>query len=446
MFCDLCAVSDLDGGCEHLSDEQTGEAAVPHGRRVTLTAASTIKPRRVRWLWTGRIALGTLSLLAGPEGLGKSTLGYWLAARITEGSLPGEYAGTPRGVLIAASEDSWSHTIVPRLMAAGADLDRVFRIEVVTTDELHMPLTLPRDVDGVRRAALEVEAALLLLDPLTSRVDDKLDTHRDAETRRALEPLAALANDAGMGVLGLMHHNKSGATDPLQLVMASKAFTAVARSVHTVIRDPDDETGTGRLFGTSKNNLGSSELPVLRFQVDGHTLDTDDGPAETGKLRWTGEAAGTIGDAVRRGGESSDDRSAVSEAADWLSDWLVTEGGRAPSTEIKRAGKSAGHSEDSLKRARKTLGLTVESVGFPRATYWCSPAAQSEQPQSAHSRSTVRGESPTALTDSLLLRLDNSGTETPQSVQSEQSEQTGETLPPLTDAWQWPVGSAGASR
>ena len=67
-----------------------------------------------------------------------------------------------------------------------------------------------------------------------SRLSDRIDTHRDAEVRLALEPLAALANRAGMSVLGIIHHNKSGSTDPLQVIMGSRAFTAVARSVHTV--------------------------------------------------------------------------------------------------------------------------------------------------------------------------------------------------------------------
>jgi hypothetical protein len=46
---------------------------------------------------------------------------------ITRGTLPGEFYGEPKSVLVAAAEDSWSQTIVPRLIAADADLDRVFR-------------------------------------------------------------------------------------------------------------------------------------------------------------------------------------------------------------------------------------------------------------------------------------------------------------------------------
>jgi hypothetical protein len=242
------------------------------GRRLVLTPASEIRVRRTDWLWAGRIALGTLSLLAGPEGLGKSTLSYEITARITQGTLPEKHFGTPRSVLVCASEDSWEHTIVPRLIAAAADLTRVFRIDVVDADDIHVGLNLPRDVAAIEQVAKDTGAALLLLDPLMSRLSDTLDTHRDGDVRRALEPLVAIADRTSMAILGLIHHNKSGSSDPLTLVMASKAFTAVARSVHTVVADPDDETGGRRLFGTPKNNLGRSDMPTLSFTIVGHCI------------------------------------------------------------------------------------------------------------------------------------------------------------------------------
>jgi len=412
-------------------------ATVPPRRRVVATSAATISPRRVFWLWHHRIALGTLALIAGPEGLGKSTVAYWLAAQVTRGTLPGEFSGQPRGVLIAASEDSWPITIVPRLIAAGADLDKVWRVETVIYDDLHMPLTLPKDVDGLRQVAIDNDVALLILDPLTSRVDDKLDTHRDAETRRALEPLAALADDANLAIVGLIHHNKSSTTDPLNLVMASKAFTAVARSVHTIIRDPEDESGQARLLGTSKNNLGSTDLPVLRFVIDSHTLPTQDGPASTGKVRWTEDAAGTIGDAVRRGVESAGDRTAVAEAVDWLRDYMVTQGGQVASADAKKAGAKAGHTDDALKRARLKLALTIKSIGFPRSTIWCDPQPEQAEPQSGdHSQVPVWGESLKHLTAYVSPPL-------AQSVQLVQSGDTGDGLPPLS-GWEWPADSIGA--
>lgn len=356
-------------------DAATGEVVeqAVATRRITLTAASTITPQRVAWLWDGRLPLGTLGLLAGREGLGKSTLGYWLAAQVTRGLLPGELHGDAKAVLVCATEDSWEHTIVPRLIAAEANLDKVFRVEMVTVDDLHFGLSLPQDLVQVERSARDVDAALLLLDPLMSRLSDKLDTHRDGDVRRALEPLVAVASRANLAVLGLIHHNKSGSTDPLQLVMASKAFTAVARSVHTVVPDPDDDTRRRRLFGTPKNNLGPDDLPTLSFTIESHPIETDDGTAWTGRIEWGEELTEGITETMRRAGEPDNVRTAVSEAADWLGDYLTANGGVVPSADAKRAGRAAGHSDHALQQARQKLRLWVKSEGFPRLTYWGDP-------------------------------------------------------------------------
>jgi len=373
-------------------------------RRLVLAAADSIKPRPVFWLWDGRLALGSLGLLAGREGLGKSTLGYWAAARVTRGELPGQYWGTPRSVLVCATEDSWAHTIVPRLMAAGADLARVFRVEVLNALDIHVGLSLPRDLIALERAAGETDAALLLLDPLMSRLGD-LDTHRDAEVRQALEPLVAIADRTGMAALGVMHHNKSGSADPLQVVMGSRAFTAVARSVHAVVPDPDDESDTRRLFGTPKNNLGRTNLPTLSFTIEGHPINTAEGTAWTGRLEWGEEMAGSIGDAMRRAADTPDDKSAASEAGDWLADHLASQGGTDDSASIKREGQKAGHSQDALKRARRRIEATLSSQGFPRRTYWTlagtgsTPVGVASQSQSEHQSEQIpRGEYLTALT------------------------------------------------
>jgi hypothetical protein len=358
------------------------------GWRVQLTAAGAIHPKPVHWFWEERLALGTLGLLAGDVGLGKSMLSCWVAARASRGQLPGEYHNQPKAVLICAAEDSWAHTIVPRLIAADADLDKVFRVEVATPEGVTTGLSLPRDLAELERAAVEQDAALLILDPLISRLSNALDTHRDGDVRNALEPMVTVAETTRMAVLGLIHHNKSGSVDPLQLVMASKAFTAVARSVHSVIRDPDDETEKRRLFGSPKNNLGREDLATLAFVVASHVIDTDEGPANTGRLDWVGEVDGTISDAMRRGRD--EDRTATAEAADWLEDYLAQNGGTAPSADIKRDGRKAGHVDHTLKRARQRIRAEVSSVGFPRVSWWSLPVTQIGV-SGLSSRNTARG-------------------------------------------------------
>ncbi len=345
--------------------EETGH------RTVGLTAASTIKVRPVRWLWQDRVALGTLALLGGREGIGKSTTAYTLTADVTRGRLPGVFAGQPKAVIVAATEDSWEHTIVPRLMGAGADLELVYRVDVITAAGYGGQLILPSDLGALRRRIGEVDAALLLLDPLMSRLDAKLDTHKDAEVRQALEPLTALADRCGVSVLGLIHVSKAATTDPLTMLMASRAFAAVARAVLFVTVDPEDEKV--RILGQPKNNLGRSDLTSLTFTIRStQVAETDEGPVWTGQIVWTGETDRTIADVLRSTGESADTRTATAEAAAWLVDYLKI-CDVASSQDVKKDGKTAGHGIDALKRARQKIAAGATSHGFPRRTYWSAP-------------------------------------------------------------------------
>src|SRR5262249_21150306 len=99
-------------------------------RTITLTRLDQIKTLPVSWLWENRIPRGMLGLIAGREGVGKSLTLAWLIAQITRGRLAGDERGTPRKVIICATEDSFAHTIVPRMIAADADLAMVARVDV----------------------------------------------------------------------------------------------------------------------------------------------------------------------------------------------------------------------------------------------------------------------------------------------------------------------------
>jgi hypothetical protein len=405
-------------------EEQVAPAIAPASRRITLTPASAISIGAVRHLWHPYVSTGSFGLLGGREGIGKSAVTFTVVAGVTRGTLPGAYFGQPSSVIVVAGEDSWSHTIVPRLIAAGADLSKVFRVDVTTATGGADSLCLPLDISALAAAIVDAGAVLVVLDPLLSRLDGALDSHKDADVRRALEPLSALADSTGACVLGLIHVNKSTSADPLSMLMASRAFAAVARWVLFAMADPADDTH--RLLGLVKNNLGPCDLPTLRYRVVGHHV----GKAETGedvwtgKLEWLGETATAIRDAVAQTTQDGD-RTATSEATDWLADYLAAAGGAADSAEAKKAGLKAGHSVDSLKRARQRLGCPSLSVGFPRRTVWSLP--QSEQ---AHG-----GPAPTAPTAptgdiSNVLSLFQSA----QLAQLAQSEQPLSDVPPLPDS------------
>jgi hypothetical protein len=385
----------------------------------------------VRWLWEDRIPVGVLVLIGGREGVGKTIMIYTLAAQVTTGTLPGIYAGQPKAVIVAATEDSWTHTITPRLMAAGADLTKVFRADVIDATGVELPLSLPKDTSALLDAIREKDAVLVIFDPLLSRIDARLDTHKDADVRRALEPLAAMADTGQVSVCGLIHVNKSSSLDCLSLLMGSRAFTAVARAVLFVAADPDDEQQ--RLLSLVKSNLGRLDLPMLRFRIRGVLVGTtaEEGEVWTGQLVWAGESDQSIRDVLKRAADRESDPSAVQEAVAWLIDYLTEAGGTASRKTIMAAGHQAGHSRPTLDRARHVAGIKTESRGFPRTAYWSlPPSSQSTQStQSTHAQEAGGGES-TADPDGATAS-NAQPTRPPPSPERESTESTESTEPQL---------------
>ena len=256
--------------------DEHGNLAIGNGqvRRVRLTRASSIEPRPVRWLWAdpaGRIPLGEITLTPGRGGIGKSTFHCWVIASLTRGLLPGHHFGEPKPCIIAATEDSWERTIVPRLVAAGANTDLVYRADVINETDDVVSIVLPRDIDELTMEINDIGAALLSVDPLMSVLSRGLDTHKDGEVRVALEPLARLAYATGCAVLGNAHFNKSSGLDPLSLIMGSAAFGNVPRAQLGFARDTESE-GDSYVISQVKNNLGRLDLPeppVPNHQRDG---------------------------------------------------------------------------------------------------------------------------------------------------------------------------------
>jgi len=360
-----------------------------NARRLRLTPASAIKPRPVRWTWTGRIPAGELTLTPGRGGIGKSTFHVWTIAHLTRGTLPGVRLGMPGRCIIAASEDSWDRTIVPRLMAADADMDLVFRVDVVTETDSEVSISLPRDVDKLAGEIARVGAVLLSVDPVMSVISNGLDSHKDADVRQALTPLARLADRTGCAVLGNAHFNKSSGSDPLSLVMGSAAFGNVARAALGFARDTEAEDGSC-VISQVKNNLGRLDLPSLRYRIDTAWIDTDEGQAEVGRLVMLGESDRSVADILGDRG-SDDDRSDASEAAEWIKAFLEDlPTFTAPAAEVLHAGVTAGFAKRTLQRARKRAGVSTCKTGLAGGWSWTlDPRRRHEDAEDAYSRETA---------------------------------------------------------
>ncbi|MFI6856504.1 AAA family ATPase [Streptomyces sp. NPDC050416] len=356
-------------------------------RKLVLTPASKIRIKPVRWLWDttpegapptshGRLPMNSLSIAAGGPGLGKSQFAVWMTARITTGTLPGELYGKPRGVIYAATEDSWTYTIAPRLIAAGANLDLVFRVDVRDDEELHARLTLPKDISLMGQAAEAYSVGLLVADPLLSMIDASINDYRAAEVRAALEPLVAAADRYCFTILGLAHFTKAGGADPLSRVAGSGAFGQLIRALIAFARQEAEDGTEEFVMSLEKNNLGRLGLPSHSYTIQPVTIDTPDGPAYVSRFVLGPESTTSVREVMRAesNGESS---GSLGEVVEWLRGWLDDSGGSDEAREIKKAAKKEGFSDSSVDRAKKKLSIRAKQQGFgrDRTSHWYLPEA-----------------------------------------------------------------------
>ncbi len=331
-----------------------------------LVRLASVKPEQVEWLWPGRLPLGKVSILDGDPGLGKSTVTLDLAARVTTGQpLPDGSAGRLGGVVLTSAEDGLADTIVPRLQAAGADLERVRAFEA-TAD--HGLPTIPEGLGRIEAAIVEVGAVLVVIDPLMAVLGHDVNAHRDQDVRRALAPLAALAERKCAAVLVVRHLNKAAGSNALYRGGGSIGIAGAARSVLLVARDPDDESR--RVLAHVKSNLGPL-APSLGFRL------VADASSAAAAVEWTGPREVSAG-ALLAAPPDASERGAIDEACDFLREALAA--GARPVREVQAEARAAGVHVATLRRARERLGVRVSKQGMKGGWAWRLPPEDAQAP------------------------------------------------------------------
>ncbi|MFZ5956802.1 AAA family ATPase [Pseudomonas knackmussii] len=327
--------------------------------RAELTPASSIVPKPIRWLWPGWIARGKLTLLAGAGGSGKTTLAMGLIGTVTSGGRwpDGELCQEPGNALIWSSEDDPADTLVPRLMAAGADLGRVHIIQGwINALGEREPFDPASDFDLLREAVETIGgASLLLLDPVVNVV--KGDMHRANEVRRSLQAVVDFAERQWCAVLGISHFSKgSGGASPADRVIGSQAFGALARAVLVAAKQEDSDV---RVLARAKSNI-SDDQGGVGYLVE--TCTVGDG-LETTRVLWGDRIEGSAREILAdvEGSGEDDRRSEMDEACDFLRDLLAD--GPVPTKRIKADADGAGHAWATIRRAQKVVGAEAVRIG-----------------------------------------------------------------------------------
>ncbi|HEU4649010.1 MAG TPA: AAA family ATPase [Gemmatimonadales bacterium] len=355
---DYLAAGDVD---PNPTDDVPAAAPGERRGRAQVVTLADVEVTRVDWLWPGRLAFGKLNLLEGHPGIGKSTLTMELAARVSRGqALPGGAAMAAADVLLLSAEDGLGDTVRPRLEAAGGDPSRVHvltGIQVDTDGEIVRFPGLPDDIGPISAEVERRGVRLVIIDPLGAYLGEHINSWRDADVRRALTPLALLAERTGAAVLAVRHLNKTTTGRAITAGGGSIGIIGVARCGLLVATDPEDSAR--RILAVVKNNL-SQHPPALTFTL----AETEGGWA---RITWGGTSAHTADDLVAADAEPGE-RSKLDEAMDLLREWLAD--GPVLATEVQRLARENSIADKTLRRAKERLRIESLPHGAKRERKW----------------------------------------------------------------------------
>ncbi|MEM5317243.1 AAA family ATPase [Paraburkholderia sp. JHI869] len=336
---------------------------------VILVNGSKLKPLPIRWLWPHWLALGKLHILAGAPGQGKTTIAMGLAATITcGGRWPDGSRCAPGNVLVWSGEDDPADTLLPRLIAAGADRNRVFFvIGSRIGGQVHF-FDPARDMVALLDACERIgKVRLIVVDPIVSAVTG--DSHKNTETRRALQPLVDLAASIDAALIGITHFNKGNrVADPAQRVNGSIAFVAVARVVLVAARVKGDDGDDRRILARAKSNIGPDEGGFVYHLEQVEALDG----IFASRIAWGEPVVGSARDLLTdpNDDDCSGEQSALDSAIEFLGEVLGSN--VVPSKSVETEAREAGIAWRTVRRASEELGVKKRR-GEGNRWYWSLP-------------------------------------------------------------------------
>jgi hypothetical protein len=322
-----------------------------------LVPYSKVKSKPVEWLWPGRIAFGTLTILEGKKGCGKSTIAAALAADVAGG--PRIDGSDPRflgDVLWLTLEEDLSTAVKQRLKAANADIDHVHFPAAAGRANQVQRLTLASDLARLEATIKKYKVKLVVLDPFTSFWPSTENMNDEQAVRNVLEPLQALAARTGCAFLLIRHLRKSVQGPAVDHGMGSTAIGNVARSVLRV-----DHYGSKKGWGCVSHvatNLGEKARTLLFELVKAK---------EGVRVAWRGEID-TGADDLANGQGDAGERGEREDAKAFLQ--LQLDVGEKSAKSLKLKAEDSGITPRTLRRAKEELGVVSEHRGEGDTQYW----------------------------------------------------------------------------
>ena len=316
---------------------------------VKIIRMSDVELTPVEWLWKPYLPFGKLSVLQGNPGEGKTYFAMHLAAACTNGKLlPNMERMEPFNVIYQTAEDGLGDTVKPRLIEAGADLDRVLVI-----DDSEVQLTLSDE--RIEKAIIENNARLVIIDPIQAYLGADVDMNRANEVRPIFMRLGQVAQRTGCAILLIGHLNKAAGMQSLQRGLGSIDIAAAVRSVMFIGKLKHDPTM--RILTHEKSSLAPPGVS-LAFSL-----------GDEGGFRWVGEYDITA-DEMLSGIEPQ--RETKTQQAKDLICALLAEGKQVLSEDIDKAALERGIPGRTVRDAKRELGDALKSkiVEGRKKVFW----------------------------------------------------------------------------
>jgi hypothetical protein len=332
--------------------------------------------RKQRWLWApegkGVIPLGTATILAGAGGAGKTSFALHLAAMGTQGTLPGDLHGQKLKTIIFGPEDDWATVHNPRLIAAGADIDLIARVDVTLKTgpfQTEREMKFPLDMTEFRQAVDQTGAKIIILDPAPSLMGG--DMNKVQDVRQSFEPLLAYAQQNDMTIILITHFNK-GAGSSSNKVSGSHGWRDLTRSL--LVFALDDESGEC-IMTQDKNNYGTSRASY-RLTMETVEVPTPDGVTSVGRTVILGESELTVDQIINRPIDGAeDDTHDRGDKERWLIEVLTEAGGSMSVKDLENACRAAGYTFKTFQNLRGKIRnprVVTGRNGFGKGSipYW----------------------------------------------------------------------------
>lgn len=336
---------------------------------IVLKCGAELTPEPVQWLWPDWFALGKFHLLAGAPGQGKTTIAMACAATVTIGGRWPDGSRCALGnVLIWSGEDDYTDTLLPRLIASGADRSRVFFVDGTQVGSAVRPFDPASDTAILKDAIEKIgSVSLIVIDPVSTAVAG--DSHKNTEVRRGLQPLVDLAASINAALLGITHLSKGGqGTDPAQRVIGSIAFTAVARVVLVAAKVKGEDGAEKRILARGKSNIGPDN-----GGFEYHLAQVEALPGiQASRVEWgqsvQGSALELMTDAVPDADADHADAESLLRAELTAHSWTSADAATKPL-------RNAGFNKKQIYNASKKLRVIRQKTSMAGGWEWRLPQA-----------------------------------------------------------------------